>query len=397
MKYNLSSGVSISTVIHEICHALGMHHEHQRFDRDSYINVNISNVATGDQHNFTKITSNYFAVGSFDFSSIMIYGSDAFAIDPNIYVMTRKDNGNPFWDNSSLSTLDRSWINGLHLPYIARVDAWADLAPTVYKADNTIMTSLERENLIRSLNNGNLPPPPPVITGPNVVYTPSSTFYLSASLGCTIYWSLSGPFGFSSGNFIETGNSATVYNTAASNSTGTLKARLGSSNGPIIDTKVLTQCALLYGDPNVYTGSNITVYLTNPPTSYSWNYSSNLTFVSSSTNPHCATFKAVSTGTGTVSIMYSGGPLPSHSFSIFAANPISGPDKVCYTGSATYTLPSGTTASNWDIDPKAYFSITSSNSTSATVTTSVNNGCVATLRAVINGQTFIKNIAATCN
>jgi len=158
---NLSSGAVTSTVIHEICHALGLQHEHQRFDRDTYVNVNLSNVATSDQHNFTKITSNYYAVGSFDWNSIMLYNSFAFAVNPAIAVMTRKDNGNTFWDATILSALDRSWINGLYLPYLARPDTWADLAPTVYKADNSIMTSLERENLIRSLNNGSLPPPIP--------------------------------------------------------------------------------------------------------------------------------------------------------------------------------------------------------------------------------------------
>ncbi len=42
---NLGSGCNYKSVIkHEIGHAIGMMHEHQRADRDSYITINVSNL-----------------------------------------------------------------------------------------------------------------------------------------------------------------------------------------------------------------------------------------------------------------------------------------------------------------------------------------------------------------
>jgi len=159
---NIAWWALYGNIMHEICHAVGLRHEHQRFDRDTYIDVNTSNIQSEYLSDFSKITSNYFAVGSFDFNSITLYSSDACAIDPNIYVMKRKDTGGGFiGQRTYLSTLDRSWINGIYIPYIARPDTWFDLAPTVYKSDNTVMNSLERENFIKSLNGGSLPPPIP--------------------------------------------------------------------------------------------------------------------------------------------------------------------------------------------------------------------------------------------
>lgn len=162
---NLSQFVDAGLVIHEICHAVGLFHEHQRFDRDSYININWNNINSDNQHNFTKIIHNYYGIGTFDWNSITLYGSDAFAINTSIPVMTRVDNGNTFIaQRNGLSVLDRSWVNTLYLPYVARPDTWRDLAEIVYKPNNTIMTSQEREDLIRSLNGGLLPPPVYTVT-----------------------------------------------------------------------------------------------------------------------------------------------------------------------------------------------------------------------------------------
>lgn len=56
---NLAPNQSTSIAIHEICHAIGLHHEMSRPDRDTYVSVNINNVPSANRHNFDKKTTNY--------------------------------------------------------------------------------------------------------------------------------------------------------------------------------------------------------------------------------------------------------------------------------------------------------------------------------------------------
>lgn len=159
-EIKLAQNQPIYAAVHEIGHAIGLMHEQCRYDRDSYINLNLSNVAAGDQFNFTIVTAinQYTTIGSFDFSSIMLYGSTDFAINPAIPVMTRK-NGTTWTQSQVLSSLDRSWANNYYLPYKARTDSYKELANVVYKPDNTVMTAAERLALQASLNGGISTPP----------------------------------------------------------------------------------------------------------------------------------------------------------------------------------------------------------------------------------------------
>lgn len=154
-------GATVGTVIHEIGHAIGLLHEQCRYDRDNYITVNINNVIESERSNFTKRTTNYYCIGAFDFSSIMLYPSfTGFEIDPSIPSMTKKSDGSTFdSQRTGLSDLDRRFPNTFYIPYIARSDTYSELAETVYKADNTIMTPAERLQLQAQLNNGNSTPP----------------------------------------------------------------------------------------------------------------------------------------------------------------------------------------------------------------------------------------------
>ncbi len=94
------------TIIHEIVHALGFFHEHSRLDRDNHININWSNIESKFRHNFDKSINQPY--GNFDFNSIMLYRSSAFAIDNSIPVMTRKSNGSTWGSSSTLSSTDIS-------------------------------------------------------------------------------------------------------------------------------------------------------------------------------------------------------------------------------------------------------------------------------------------------
>ncbi|XP_026168281.1 high choriolytic enzyme 1-like [Mastacembelus armatus] len=68
------------TVQHELLHALGFNHEQCRSDRDKHIRVLLSNVKSGQEHNFRKIDT--LNQGTpYDYDSVMHYGRLAFSKD----------------------------------------------------------------------------------------------------------------------------------------------------------------------------------------------------------------------------------------------------------------------------------------------------------------------------
>ncbi|EGT37847.1 CBN-NAS-12 protein [Caenorhabditis brenneri] len=64
---------------HELMHAIGFEHEHQRPDRDSFIRVDYSNVIPGQMINFDKLQQSLVEFpDSYDYKSIMHYDGYAF-------------------------------------------------------------------------------------------------------------------------------------------------------------------------------------------------------------------------------------------------------------------------------------------------------------------------------
>lgn len=160
---NLAQYQTSRASIHEIGHAIGLFHEQNAVNRDNFININWSNIKQSAKSNFDRVTSNYHIIGAVDYNSVMMYssyiGDPDMVFDTNQPVMTRKD-GTTWVGQSTLSSADRMWANGLYLPYIARSDVYRELADVVYKSDNTVMTPQERLSLQAQLNNGNPTPPP---------------------------------------------------------------------------------------------------------------------------------------------------------------------------------------------------------------------------------------------
>jgi titin len=72
-------GLARGLICHEGGHLLGLQHEHQRNDRDSYIVVNYNNVlgATNGESAFT-IDTHSTSFGPYDMQSVMHYGPDTF-------------------------------------------------------------------------------------------------------------------------------------------------------------------------------------------------------------------------------------------------------------------------------------------------------------------------------
>lgn len=150
---------STGVAAHEIGHAIGLYHEQCRNDRDDYVTVNINNVKPGDRSNYNKITKNYYNMGGFDFSSIMLYSSYDFAINQSIPTMTKKDGSTFVGQRNGLSDGDRRFPNYFYLPYIARSDTYAELDTIMYDGNNVRLTIVQIQNIQAQLNNGNPNPP----------------------------------------------------------------------------------------------------------------------------------------------------------------------------------------------------------------------------------------------
>lgn len=108
----ISAFRSPANIIHEVLHSLGVQHEQCRADRDQYITVYPSRIIPGELYNF-NIASGFVDYGPFDFESVMIYYSQAFAIDYSLPSMT-KLNGDTFPPAFKLSSGDVSGLKHLY-------------------------------------------------------------------------------------------------------------------------------------------------------------------------------------------------------------------------------------------------------------------------------------------
>ena len=123
-EMSIVSWSSIFTIVHEIGHALGIHHEHQRSDRDLYVYVDFDNIQDDYEHNFIVLETEN--IGEYDFDSLMHYDACAFSIDcPPGYTCSCSNNSimvlppNEAWQEligqrDHVSVLDIQGLNSIY-------------------------------------------------------------------------------------------------------------------------------------------------------------------------------------------------------------------------------------------------------------------------------------------
>ena len=86
-----SSGCSsYSTMAHEFLHAFGLYHEHNRPDRDDYIDIKWDNIVKKWQYAYNKCKNCETYDVPYDGKSVMHYHPWGFAIDSSKFTMESK-------------------------------------------------------------------------------------------------------------------------------------------------------------------------------------------------------------------------------------------------------------------------------------------------------------------
>ena len=109
---------TFGNIIHVICHAIGLLHEHTRQDRNQYVQINWSNIEQGKRGRFQTYNSGM-DIGTYDYASIMHFPSDAHGIRscptcPRAETITPTQSGVSIGQRTQLSSGDIAAINRLY-------------------------------------------------------------------------------------------------------------------------------------------------------------------------------------------------------------------------------------------------------------------------------------------
>jgi hypothetical protein len=98
--------------LHEVAHAVGLHHEQNRYDRDSYVRIAWENILDDDKENFL-INQNALILTPYDYGSIMHFGTKEFSKNGKSTVIPLKP-GTKIGQRNNLSQRD---IYGIYSMY----------------------------------------------------------------------------------------------------------------------------------------------------------------------------------------------------------------------------------------------------------------------------------------
>ena len=100
--------------VHELSHALGMHHEQSRCDRDGFVEILWQNIQTGMEYNFESQCDGYSDVLSYAEGSIMHYGPTAFSRNGQPTIRSKRGLDNLMGQRNGLGSTDVGTIDGMY-------------------------------------------------------------------------------------------------------------------------------------------------------------------------------------------------------------------------------------------------------------------------------------------
>jgi len=146
------------TVIHEMMHAMGFYHEHQRADRDQYVTINYANIITGKENNFRKIITRK-TTSPYDYGSVMHYGARFFSKNwKNTISTVKNSDANKMGQRIGASDKDIQEINDLYqcfktptkpAIFIGSCSHWLSRQPCVYHYFDVLRAEPRRSPLGR--------------------------------------------------------------------------------------------------------------------------------------------------------------------------------------------------------------------------------------------------------
>ena len=225
---------------------------------------------------------------------------------------------------------------------------------------------------------------PPVITGPNIVYTTPITFTLNNDFIGN--WSVTNGFQITTSS--TNVNSVTVKPTRYQGQSGTLTAVV---NGVSVTKQIYTYVNVVNG-PDDFCPSG--TFYTSRGDAATWSVSSGFSVSSGPSSSGTVVRTSPSARSGTVTATING---VSMSKDFNGCPDISGPTGFC--GWETYTLAiPGASATSWEVHPSQFFEIIYSDATTAIVNdyAMTASGISGTLIAMVNGQAYFKPFVVTC-
>jgi len=101
------------TVVHELLHAMGFHHEQTRPDRDSYVTIHYKNIESGKSGNFNKTYIDTRGV-PYDIQSVMQYDAKAFSKNGDKTITANGEDDDLLGQDEGMTMYDRQLVNKVY-------------------------------------------------------------------------------------------------------------------------------------------------------------------------------------------------------------------------------------------------------------------------------------------